>query len=391
MINTYTIGSIILYLMVVALGNSASNALISNTFALGILFTIYGLIKAKDFKLFKVSPLIYIGMGLFYGLIIIASLALKDYPSLNIALNYLSWALPGVVVLYMVRKLTKERSVEFGLITSTIFLGAHSLFEYYEMGEVGRIDGFYGSPNTLGTMFALVLPFLVAFFIKYIKQRHYLYSVITLLTIGLGGVSLFLTASRGSMLGLSLGCMITILLLSLRAAVKQRRFVPFVLSLVVMAAIVYFGPQYHDDLSRNYDMERVYFWISSYHMWQDSPWFGIGLKNWVTQYYGHYILPVAHEQNVPHAHSMFMWFLATTGTVGTIGFVAMTLGILSLLCKIVWQKPGNFLFVAMLASFFVLYGQGIVDAGLILKPVSRLFFLLLGITLGSLPLREKNP
>lgn len=388
MINTYTIGSVILYLLVLALGNSAYNAFISNTLALGVIFTIYCLIKDKDFKLFKVSSILYVGFGLFYGSIIVASLALKDYASLNVALNYLSWVLPGAVALYMGRKLYSERAIEFGLLTSTVFLGFHSLFEYYQMGEVGRIDGFYGSPNTLGTMFALVLPFLCAFFIKYCKQRQYVLILIALITIGISLISLYLTASRGAILGLGLGCIMTTVILSLRWAIKKRNIVPLVFTVVILSILGYLGPQYMDDFSRNYDMERVYFWISSFHMWQDSPWFGIGLKNWVAQYYGHYILPVAHEKNVPHAHSMFMWFLSTTGGVGAFGFLTFTVTVLSFLAKSVWQKSGNLLLVAMWAAFFVLYGQGLVDAGLILKPVSRLFFLLLGITVASISYDE---
>ncbi|WP_298706160.1 O-antigen ligase [uncultured Veillonella sp.] len=381
MINRYIIGSLILFLVVWAVGNSAYNAAISNAVALGCLFTAFCLFKDRDFSLFKISPLVYVSMGLFYGLIIVASLGIQDYSSLNSALNYLSWVLPGAVVLYMGRKIKSGKAIEFGLITSTIFLGVNSLLEYYKMGEVGRIEGFYGSPNTLGTMFALVLPFLVSFFVIYCKKHLYIGALLTLATIGLASISLYLTASRGAMLGVALGLVMTALILSLRLAVKQHKIIPLIIILAVLGFVAYEAPAYVDDMSRNYDMERVYFWISSLHMWQDSPWFGIGLKNWSSLYYSQYILPVAHEQNVPHAHSMFMWFLSTTGTVGAVGFLAFTIGLISFLCKTVWQQPKNLYIIAMFAAFFVLYGQGLVDAGLTLKPVSRLFFLLLGGTL----------
>ncbi|WP_251441082.1 O-antigen ligase family protein [Veillonella intestinalis] len=374
------LGRGIFFFLVFIMANSSYNALISNGMGLALLYVCINLWHNKNFELFKFSKLILIGWLIFYGSILASSIVNNDKGSIDIALRYMYWSAPFLLCYYLYRTHPKEYIVQYALIASTLFLGVYALYEKYIIAERIRIEGFYGAPNTYATMLVLVLPFLIAFLFKNVSAKRVFVSILLFISIILSLYAVYLTSSRGAILALGIGGVLTMFIVSIR----HRSYIPIIFIVGLMCVLYYLYIGLPTGTNRSYDMERTYFWISSYHMWLDHPWWGIGLNNWTNLYYGQYMLPVAKELNVPHAHNMFVWFFSTTGLIGGLGFVIFTLVLLGYLVRSLWKQPNNLFIIPMFWAFWVLYLQGVVDAGLILKPVSRFFFTLLGLTMASL-------
>lgn len=374
------LGRGIFFFLIFIMANSSYNALISNGMALALLYICINLWHYKHFDFFIFSKTVFIGWGIFYGSILVSSIAIHDMDSVAIALRYMYWSSPFLLSYYLYRQYPKESIIQYALIASTLFLGIYALYERYIIAERIRIEGFYGAPNTYATMMVLVLPFIITFLFKNIKAKKGFTSSLLIVSIILSLYAVYLTSSRGAILSLGIGGLVTMFIVSIR----NKNFVPILFMLGLIGALYYLYLDLPTGTSRSYDLERTYFWISSYHMWQDHQLWGVGLNNWTNIYYSQYILPVAKELHVPHSHNMFVWFFSTTGSIGGLGFVSFTLILLGYLIKQLWKNPNNIFIVPMFWAFLVLYLQGIVDAGLILKPVSRFFFTLLGITMASL-------
>lgn len=374
------LGRGIFFFLIFIMANSSYNALISNGMALALLYICVSLWKYKNIELLHFSKVVFIGWGIFYGSILISSFVINDKASIDIALRYMYWSSPFILSYYLYNKYQSENIVTYALISSTLFLGIYALYERYIIAERIRIEGFYGAPNTYATMMVLVLPFLINFFFKNIKRKNLFISSLLIISIVLSLYATYLTSSRGAILALGVGGVITMFLVTIR----KRNFTPILFMLILLLGLYYLYLDLPTGTSRSYDLERTYFWLSSYHMWLDHPFWGVGLNNWTDFYYSQYILPVAKELHVPHAHNMFIWFFSTTGLIGGIGFVIFTFIVFGYLVKHLWKNTNNSFIIPMFWAFLVLYLQGIVDAGLILKPVSRFFFTLLGITMASL-------
>ena len=207
-------------------------------------------------------------------------------------------------------------------------------------------------------------------------------SIITLSAIISGIFALYLTGSRGAMLGFILGSVF----LSVLYGVKKRQFKTLFITLIVIIGVglsVSFG-NIVGGLSRSYDMERVYLLESSYNMWNDNKVIGVGLNNWKDEYQKKYILPEAKDRKLVIPHNVVAWFFSATGIIGGVGFLCFALGTLLFLMRMMNNQPNNFFLMAMLWAFVAFSIHGLVDVGITMKSSNRLFFALLGITVASL-------
>lgn len=374
---------IIVYLVTFSLANSVSNALVSISTGAAALYIIFDCFRKKSLGGFDAPVYIWKCILCFLGSILVASIASGDIPSIKLAWNYIYWSTPFLLLSYLCVDSRVKNIVMYAMITSVLFTSGYSIYQFYIKPVGSRIGGFYYNPNFFAVLLILVLPFLILLFYANLNKKNYqVTSIITLSAIISGIFALYLTGSRGAMLGFILGSVF----LSVLYGVKKRQFKTLFITLIVIIGvgfIVSFGNNV-GGLSRSYDMERVYLLESSYNMWNDNKVIGVGLNNWKDEYQKKYILPEAKDRKLVIPHNVVAWFFSATGIIGGVGFLCFALGTLLFLMRMMNNQPNNFFFMAMVWAFVAFSIHGLVDVGITMKSSNRLFFALLGITVASL-------
>jgi len=141
-------------------------------------------------------------------------------------------------------------------------------------------------------------------------------------------LGLILSKSKGSLLGLTVGC--TALFLWQRYAAwiaTHRRGIIAVLMLLGVAGVTVLGLYglHHDRLPGGQSMAvRWQYWHATGRMIADHPWLGVGPGNFAP-WYQHYKLPEALEA-VADPHNLPLSILAQYGPLGLIGLFVLVLG-----------------------------------------------------------------
>jgi O-antigen ligase len=126
---------------------------------------------------------------------------------------------------------------------------------------------------------------------------------------------------------------------------------------------------------------RLKLWSIAWQMFQDRPLLGIGPDT----YQANYALYAHEEKFAPHAHNLWLGWLAGTGLIGFVAFLWMTWRLL----QFAWrgrqrQKKGNPLWIwwlALLAGMISLFTHGFVDGPYAILSVYLAFWIVAGLTL----------
>lgn len=213
----------------------------------------------------------------------------------------------------------------FLLILATSLLGFYFLHPNPDLVSIERrLTAFYENPNHL----ALALIFPWAFFLGKIliaEPNQRIFNVISVLTFLTTSSILFFTYSRTiwfAMLGtISVGLLF----------INRQKAIKLGLTLCVTLGLSYFTNAFgfRDRLvyTLNFSPEssqnsRVIAWKTSWHVFLDHPFFGVGLDE-INKYYPQQYekLNIAASLGAGHAHNQFLQILAETGFVG---FCALT-------------------------------------------------------------------
>lgn len=378
------------FLFVFSWSNALYNSFVSISLGLIMIIVIKLCIQGRTLSLFKIPLLPFVSIIIFLGSVLIASIAIGDAKSVDIALKYIYWMLPMFLIVVVSKTQLTKKAIQWGLITSVIYTSFCSLYQLFYrsmgIGDYGeRITGFYENQNFYAILLILVIPFLCMSIIYAIKSKgDTLVALGSLLACIMGGVALFATASRGSLLGLAIGALFTFL----GTGIIKKQYILTLITLIVVW-ISYFLLGDLDNsiipygLERSYDGERLLLWQSSYHMWQDYKLYGVGLNNWPELYQTQYILPAAREPHLVMPHNNLAWYFSATGTVGGVGFIIFLIGIFLFIINEIRKNHSNVFMIAMLWSFIGIVTQSMVDVGFTMKSSARLFFVLLGIAIAS--------
>lgn len=378
------------FLFVFSWSNALYNSLVSISLGLIMLLVIKLCIQARTLSLFKIPLLPFVSIIIFFGSVLIASIAIGDPKSIDIALKYIYWMLPMFLVVVVCKNQSTKEAIQWGLITSVIYTSFCSLYQLFYrsmgIGDYGeRITGFYENQNFYAILLILAIPFLCMSIIYAVKQKKdILIALSSLLAVLMGSIALVATASRGSMLGLIIGFIIV----SLIMGILMKNYKLALIALIIISGMgliyIYGGNTIiPSGVERSYDGERLLLWQSSYHMWQDYKLYGVGLNNWPELYQTQYILPGAREPHLVMPHNNLAWYFSTTGTVGGVGFIFFLIGIFLFIINEIRKNQSNVFMIAMLWSFIGIVTQSMVDVGFTMKSSARLFFVLLGIAIAS--------
>ena len=161
-----------------------------------------------------------------------------------------------------------------------------------------RWYGMFNDPNDLGLALIPIVPFLI----ERLIQKKIVISLLALVPVL---STIYMTNSRGSMLGCAVGvvCFIVIRYRSKRSAI---------VGLILAVALIAFGPSRANDLSGDDESAngRIESWYEGYQMFKHNPVFGVSM-NCYTDY------------NELTAHNSFVLVLAELGIVGIFFFTGM--------------------------------------------------------------------
>lgn len=331
---------------------------------------------------------------IFFLLLLIATIPLLDVQSLHKVWKYFYWTLPFFLFYYAGCVNDFKHVYEKSILYSMLFLSGYTLYLASTLPFGTRIAGFSNQPNLHAIIIESILPYVIFIAMVYIKKKDYHKKTLWFAVIlsATGTASLLLTQSRGGCAGFFSGF---VFLLLLRIATTKNIYLNSITKKVcvcVLLVAISMGGIFSqgNKLSRSYDHERILLWTSSYHMWQDHKFFGVGLANWKEAYDTQYILPGAKEPDLAMPHNVFMAFLSQTGIIGFLGYLIFLIGESIFLIKRIIQGSHNYLYYAMLWGLITITVHGVVDTGIINRSAMQIFFSYAGVTLAMDKFSDRN-
>jgi len=246
-------------------------------------------------------------------------------------------------------------------------------------GGFRRLRSIYGSPNNAGLYLGRVLPILAAVVLLGVSRARRAAYALAAVPVGL---ALLLTFSKGALM---LGVPLSMLTLG---ALAGGRWLWLSLGTVFAAAMVALPLLRTPRFASLFDSQsgtlffRLHLWRSSWAMFCDHPWLGVGLDNFLYQYRGHYIRPAAwQEPNLSHAHNLLLNYATRMGAVGLAawGWLQIAFWRLALPLRRLSDCSRRALALGLMGSMVNSLAHGLVDASYFLADLAFVFFLILGL------------
>jgi O-antigen ligase len=190
-------------------------------------------------------------------------------------------------------------------------------------GSFMRVGGTVGSPNVAAGYLSVCLALAASVLLTNLTSR---YKMLAISVLGLGGVALILTGSRGGWIAL-------VLALSILGLVTwRRRGLSLKMPLAAAAlSLVLFLP-FHSLISarlfgddKGSAESRVPLMHLAFRIVKDNPVLGVGANNF-TVVMNRYLSPEFREGFLFAVHNKYLLVLAETGAIGLLGFLAFLLG-----------------------------------------------------------------
>lgn len=271
------------------------------------------------------NPLTFAQVGFFIAAL--ASSLFADHPSLSFDrfVAFVNWLL-----LYMLFVWTLTTRFRFFIMMLLLLLASFKMSQHaaitwvrrgmtFEAWGISGGPGYFGNAADMGVQMLVFLPLALALILgcqRYwgrVKKAIFLLFPISAL------MAIMATGERGTMLGLAMMGLMTIM------AGKQRLRKLIAIGLVGFAVFHIMPDQYKARFQTagtdGTSQARLKYWARGIEMYQDHPVFGIGFNNWVNYYSMHYpgeSLRGADHQEV--AHSTPITVLAEMGTFGFVFF-----------------------------------------------------------------------
>lgn len=384
------IRAIILFLLLLILAIPVFNALNSIIMVIAILLLMS---KYKILKIIGLPKTVIFSFSTLVTTLIISSLAINDGTSFNYAVKFVYWMLPFFVVFYNIQLCNNDKIPLYSFALSLFISAMAVIYQYYFLDKI-RPGGLYFQPNHFASMMDILLPFATMFIFKNAYEcKDKFFVIISFLPVFLGFYALFLSGSRGGLLGVFLGFLLCIVCYALRNLKLTYVFLTLSSVIILFVATAFIAYDFMPELfQRRYDIERLLLIESSYNMWNDNKVFGVGLSNWEEEYNDKYKLPQAKEK-LDMPHNILAFFFSTSGLIGGIGYIVFIVGIFVFLIRYLHKcknKQIIFIILAMLWGLFAINIHGMVDVGLNNKFVMRLFSGVLGLTAAYVCLEEQK-
>ena len=422
----------VVFLFVFGYSTDISGAMLGWPMGLAWLYIVYDCIKKRSLAGFYMPRNYWLGTVVFLGSVVLASVLLGDKPSMQMAGQYVYWALPFPVLFYLGKQADVKYAALLGVMVSVLASAGNMAYVKYLLMQGQQLQTNFGArfgafgryPNVYSLLAIGVLPVLLASF-KDIRLRSHTGVLILQLIVSIAGLwSLWIAHSRGAMLGMVVGALFV-----LWAVYYCNSAWKAVLSLVLMIVLAYAGVAFSGVMPEGekhvYDnTARLRAMKFTYNMWKDHKLLGVGLANWRKEYMTHYldkeeVRNAAHQYYVNRKqktggqysaqedavmqeaalreeldfrtpHNVTIFFFGTAGILGGAGYLFFLLSYMHLLLQKAKEYPDEWLLAAGLWLFLAISIHSVVDVGIIYKGAARLQYIMLGIALSYAYTRQRD-
>lgn len=127
-ITNYNIRAFIIFMMILALSDAISNAFISISLGLGIIYILYDLYKKKNLHNFMMPSLVRNCIFSFFTSVIVASIFTYNFENIDYAIKYIYWFLPFPILFYLSKDGISDKIIIYPIILSIICTSLYSLY-----------------------------------------------------------------------------------------------------------------------------------------------------------------------------------------------------------------------------------------------------------------------
>jgi hypothetical protein len=315
------------------------------------------------------------GLLCFALCLILASLIVGDRKSLSKGFGYIMYSVPFLMMLYLYQHFDIKMWVKGAIGASIVVLCVYGLYEW-DARSLKLMTSIYDQHNTFGMTMEILIPFAAMYAWD---AKKYTEKAVWLILAVLGLVCVYLSHSRGAILGLASGTAGAAVVLSILTA--GRNWKKIILVLCVSAGVLAAGwgmVGHINELRGSSDGgERIIMLESSYNMWKDHKLAGVGLANWKKNYYGPYRPAGQHEQGLNMPHNMFAFFASTSGIIGLVGYIGYLLLTFIGICQDFIKTHRKSCYAAGMVMFLAITAHGMVDGTLISEKTARVYFALM--------------
>ncbi|MEX0621711.1 MAG: O-antigen ligase family protein [Candidatus Woykebacteria bacterium] len=253
--------------------------------------------------------------------------------------------------------------------------------------EIGRVTGVYDNPNALGLFLGPLILIGFGLLLENIKQKPYLprtflANIFIVISLVLFTYSIFLSRSRGALIGLVISLLVSIALIFYQKFSTDFKRVArwFFYTLIgVFLATSVVGFIYVDRFvsekppsPRNSLYVRLCIWEATRDLVRDKVVTGVGLSGFPTVY------PEAatcERQTFQYPHNIFLNFWTELGILGLLVFLWISFNYL----KILVPHFNNFLAVGLFSVLIYTYIHGLVDVPYFKNDLSSGFWVFLAL------------
>ena len=307
-----------------------------------------------------VRPILF-GMLVFLFFITISNFFSTDwFGNQNRLLAVATRWLPLFLILGFVTT-TKQWKCLVGALLLSMFIadcvGIYQHFNYSGGGHDGaRAIGFEKNPIYYAAEILVIAMLALVFSLRTAKTTT-VFRMISIILFVISCIAIFMSGTRGAWIALLVGIVFSLYFWRDQLTRKARLGITTVFLggailycllvpefLMRLLSIVNFQDQSN--------IERIYLWQSSWNMFLDHPFAGVGMGQFNTFYTEKYILPAAREPGLAHPHNSFLTFLCENGILGVVAFLSLFISVL----YVGYQKAlrfswGRILFLQTLVFF----------------------------------------
>ncbi len=359
----------------------------------------------------KDNKIIIWSIILFYGLLFVASFFNGVPGSYGFSFSLAKFTVPMWMLIYINGKYKALKGASYGIIAGSLISFGVCIYQYFFIIHGGRVSGLFRNPNLVGAVLETTIPMLV--YIVFSENSKKMMRNAGIVSLIIAYIALHFTGSRGAMLGLLIGTVVSIVMLLL----ANHKRLPFhfikrtllytmlfcVINGGLLFSVYHIRPIQQVTMSSQQtvqdqgstgekspavdvtstinqsDKERLRMIKASYEMWRDHKLSGVGMASWKENYYGIYHpldANVGTDFGMPH--NMIMNFLACGGIIGLTGYMIFVIGVGAGI--VITSRRKSFLFsAAILAIHIAFFIHGMVDQTIICRYCSYLFYGALGL------------
>ncbi|MBU1783455.1 O-antigen ligase family protein, partial [Patescibacteria group bacterium] len=260
------------------------------------------------------------------------------------------------------------------IVLSSFFVSIYGIaqkfgFDFISWTEpawlTGRVTSSFGQPNYLASYLLLVIPLTLYLICRNAPRRVFAIFFWCLILIS-QLLCLFFTYSRGGLIGLIVGLIITVLIVK-QNIFKKINFKQIIIAFLLFIIFVSIGlvcyykiDFFRERVRSSFDFQsgsgaiRIKFWKASLSAIKEKPFFGYGLDNQgevLVKYYQKDWAIYSRVNDYPdRAHNLILDILLTSGIVGLIFYLSWLFVIFKIGIKNIKENKSKFLTIALLAS-----------------------------------------